>query len=145
MFLSLIPRKAPGTSRIKLLGLPQIHRGKPFSPKKINKISPVTHCASRALVPRADNRKAQVAENTKQETFPLFQLDISTKTFGVAWEIEVHTHHHLIHHQAKDSVSVDSDMGQVADPHALSVTNALLMSHATKKRKNEILWAHELH
>ncbi|QQK39772.1 hypothetical protein Pdw03_2626 [Penicillium digitatum] len=84
MFLSLIPRKAPGTSRIKLLGLPQIHRGKPFSPKKINKISPVTHCASRALVPRADNRKAQVAENTKQETFPLFQLDISTKTFGVA-------------------------------------------------------------
>lgn len=146
MFLSLIPHKGPGISGIKLLVLSRMHqRGQTYSLKKINNISRVAHYASRVLAPQADDREAQPPENTKWETIHRFLQDISTKTYGVVWEIEIHTHRHPIHHQVKDSALAISGMGQVADPQALSsMTNALPMSHATKNWKNEIFWAHEL-
>lgn len=146
MFLSPIPSKGPGISGIKLLVLSRTRRGQTESLKKINNISRLAHYASPVPVPRADGREAQAPENTKWETLPPFPLGISTKTSVVVWEREMHTPRHLIHHQVKDSALAISGVGQVADLQALSMTNALQMTHSTKRkrRKNEILWAHEL-
>ena len=147
MFLSLIPHKGPGTSGINLLVSSPMHRGKTYSLKKINHIPQLAHYASRVPAPRADDREAWVPENTKWGNRHPFQLGISIKTYGVALEIEMPTHRQLIHHQVKGSALVIWGVGQIADTQALlSMTIAPPMNPATKKtkKKNEILWAHEL-